>query len=310
MITSRPLPVSFAGHVLGPETDLLPGTCVVAGVGTASTPAILDDAAGAWLRRLADMADSRWADHHSVTWQSETAHWMVVLDAYPGIEDDLEADSAVVFYTFATEADSSAPLASTAEEACELAASRLDLDADELSAELADGVWVVELRAPVITVTDIRPSSCTDSAGALDCGVEIELADTVLSGELTLLPREDGSGYDSWGEPGHWVESGLLVQLQDRDDCEALLASMASEAGAACDRHGGSRAAEECSGTDTSPEADECECGCGCSAEATHTDDHGSHVCVLCLAAEYDPVTGELADCPGERDPERADGGI
>jgi len=90
-----------------------------------------------------------------------------------------------------------------------------------------------------IEVGAIFPSTCTDSTGALDVTVTVTLplgdGTETVTGEVTLLPREDGTGYDSWGSPDQWVSGLLLCEIRDHEQCDEILAKLAREAGAACD---------------------------------------------------------------------------
>jgi hypothetical protein len=88
--------------------------------------------------------------------------------------------------------------------------------------------------------TNIRPSSCCDDDGALDCDVDVTVDGAEYSGELTLcrLPQALGR-YGRWGEgPENWVSSELLTALYIRwngAELREVLDTIAAEAGAACD---------------------------------------------------------------------------
>lgn len=75
----------------------------------------------------------------------------------------------------------------------------------------------------------------------LDVGVTVTLPDgREIDGEVTLLPREDGSpGYAAWGSRDHWVSGDLLRALDEAlsdDEVRDVLDEIESAASAACPR--------------------------------------------------------------------------
>ncbi len=75
-----------------------PGHLDVIGVGPA-TLQCLRDADGATVREdLLSTADSRWQCSHSTALGCESELWTVQVQSYPGIEEDLDRDDAVVIY--------------------------------------------------------------------------------------------------------------------------------------------------------------------------------------------------------------------
>lgn len=75
--------------------------------------------------------------------------------------------------------------------------------------------------------TTIATDTSTGVERGKDVGFDLTLDDgRVLSGEVTLLPHEDGRpGYGAWGEPAHWLEGrtlSVLLKLPDDEFTEAL----------------------------------------------------------------------------------------
>jgi hypothetical protein len=67
-----------------------------------------------------------------------------------------------------------------------------------------------------------------------DVDVSVTMPDgSVVTGEVTLLPRENGQpGLTSWGDPGNWISSGLLAALKRLDGADFSDALDAIEAAA------------------------------------------------------------------------------
>ena len=63
------------------------------------------------------------------------------------------------------------------------------------------------------------PSTCVDTAGALDYDVTVTIGDREIEGEITLSPQQYDGRLASWGgSPDHWVSGGLLQTLRTLDD--------------------------------------------------------------------------------------------
>jgi hypothetical protein len=67
--------------------------------------------------------------------------------------------------------------------------------------------------------TTLATDTSTGVEGGKDVGFDLTLDDgTVLSGEVTLLPHEDGRpGYASWGAPDNWLDGATLAKLRKTD---------------------------------------------------------------------------------------------
>lgn len=94
-----------------------------------------------------------------------------------------------------------------------------------------------EVVIATVRVSNIEPSTCCDSEGALDCYCEIRIEGRDYAGELTLCPRAHDGRYDSWGSPDMWVSGRLLAALRDLPDDQYRMAldCIAVEAGGECD---------------------------------------------------------------------------
>lgn len=80
--------------------------------------------------------------------------------------------------------------------------------------------------------TGIATKTSTGVEGGVDVCFDATLDDdTVLSGEVTLLPAEDGSGFASGGAPDNWLDGLTLAALKklDHDDFRAALEMIAGE---------------------------------------------------------------------------------
>lgn len=79
------------------------------------------------------------------------------------------------------------------------------------------------------------PSTTVDTAGAMDYDVTLTIGDVEIDGEITLVPSQHDGTLGSWGQPDHWISSGLLAEirklpesaqqailavLDDPEDCE------------------------------------------------------------------------------------------
>lgn len=70
--------------------------------------------------------------------------------------------------------------------------------------------------------TTVATDTSTGVDGGKDVGFDLTMDDgTVLSGEVTLLPHEDGSpGYGAWGAPDNWLDGATLSRLRKLPDYE------------------------------------------------------------------------------------------
>lgn len=72
-------------------------------------------------------------------------------------------------------------------------------------------------------LVSIETGAATKTSTGVDGGIDVcfdaTLDDgTVLSGEVTLLPREDGSPeYGAWGAPNNWLDGRTLAALRGLD---------------------------------------------------------------------------------------------
>lgn len=61
-----------------------------------------------------------------------------------------------------------------------------------------------------IEVKNVRPSSCVDTAGAVDAEVTVRDGGAVVAeGEVTLCPSDYDGRISSWGTRSHWCTEGL-----------------------------------------------------------------------------------------------------
>lgn len=82
----------------------------------------------------------------------------------------------------------------------------------------------------IVTGT-VSPTS-TGVDGALDVGFTFYLEGVKIEGEVTLVPRDCGGGYGTWGLVDNWLDGrtlGRLRWLSDRDFRDVL-----SEISASC----------------------------------------------------------------------------
>lgn len=70
--------------------------------------------------------------------------------------------------------------------------------------------------------TGIASKTSTGVEGGIDVCFDATLDDgAVLSGEVTLLPHEDGSpGYGAWGAPDNWLDGHTLQALRELNGSE------------------------------------------------------------------------------------------
>jgi hypothetical protein len=87
-----------------------------------------------------------------------------------------------------------------------------------------------------ITVTAgcVSPTTTGVERG-VDVDFTLELDGKTIEGEVTLLPREDGSpGYASWGQPDHWLDGRTLARLRALDLSHDDYRSILTEIETAC----------------------------------------------------------------------------
>lgn len=104
----------------------------------------------------------------------------------------------------------------------------------------ADGEQVATLRIVGgepevrVSVSNIHPSTCCDTAGALDATVTLTVDGKTTTGEVTMLRHECSGRYASWGPSAdYWCSAPLMAAAMAADALDAIEA----EAGAACDRY-------------------------------------------------------------------------
>jgi len=89
-----------------------------------------------------------------------------------------------------------------------------------------------------VTASDARPID-TGVARGVDVDVRVTFPDgRTLDGEVTLLPALQGRPrYESWGQPGNWIDGRLLTELQKfdgihfREACDVIEEAASIEAG-------------------------------------------------------------------------------
>ena len=79
----------------------------------------------------------------------------------------------------------------------------------------------------------------TGVSRGVDVNFVLTLSGVDYEGEVTLLPREDGSpGYSSWGDVDHWLDGCTLTALRALDlsdrDMRAVLGEIASACAEVC----------------------------------------------------------------------------
>lgn len=87
-----------------------------------------------------------------------------------------------------------------------------------------------------ITASNVRPSTYTDTDGAVDIDVTVTLEGLMLEGEVTLAPAQYDGSLGAFGEsPDQWVSGDLLRYLRTLDDSDfrSALDALESAAGAA-----------------------------------------------------------------------------
>lgn len=93
-----------------------------------------------------------------------------------------------------------------------------------------------------MTSIEVSASIATETTTGVERGLDVSVTVTIdgrdIEGEVTLVPREDGSpGYASWGSsPDFWVSGGLLRELEalPGEDFRAALAEIESAAAKEC----------------------------------------------------------------------------
>jgi hypothetical protein len=98
-----------------------------------------------------------------------------------------------------------------------------------------DGVIARTMQPTSVTASNPRPSTCTDTAGAIDIDVTVTINGVSLDGEVTLSPQQYDGALGAFGDPDQWVSGGLLRHLRMLDDSDfrTVLDTIESAAGTA-----------------------------------------------------------------------------
>jgi hypothetical protein len=88
-------------------------------------------------------------------------------------------------------------------------------------------------RATNVTAAFPRPSTCTDTAGAIDIDVTVTINGVTVNGEVTLAPQQYDGELGAFGDPDQWVSGDLLRHLRMLDDSgfRAVLNTIETAAG-------------------------------------------------------------------------------
>lgn len=85
--------------------------------------------------------------------------------------------------------------------------------------------------------TSTATKTSTGVNNGVDVSFDLELEGDTISGEVTLLPHEDGRpGYGAWGQIDHWLDGATVQKLNKLDDetrsdvIETILAACDDEA--------------------------------------------------------------------------------
>jgi len=67
--------------------------------------------------------------------------------------------------------------------------------------------------------TSIATKTTTGVKNGVDVSFDLEIEGETISGEVTLLPHEDGRpGFGSWGDIDHWLDGRTVQRLHKLDD--------------------------------------------------------------------------------------------